>query len=232
LSFSPPRAQPLLLDGPAGVLEAVLEEPQAAGPAGLPAGFAVICHPHPLYGGNLHNKVVHTLARACQERGMPTLRFNYRGVGASSGSYDEGRGETDDALAVVAAGRARWPGAGLMLGGFSFGGMVSLLAAAAAAPAWLISIAPAVTRLEFASIVRPDCPWLIIQGEADEVIACAEVQAFAARFQPPPQLVLMPGAEHFFHRRLPELRDAAFAFLDPQSRLAAQGLINQEARQS
>jgi alpha/beta superfamily hydrolase len=222
LSFTPPRAQPLLIEGPAGVLEAVLEEPQVSAPAGLrdgsaSAAFAVICHPHPLHGGNLHNKVVHTLARACQERGMPTLRFNYRGVGASSGSYDEGRGETGDALAVVAAGRARWPGSALMLGGFSFGGMVSLLAAAATAPAWLISVAPAVTRLEFASIVRPACPWLIIQGEADEVIACAEVQAFAARFQPPPELVLMPGAGHFFHRRLPELRDAAFAFLTRQA---------------
>jgi alpha/beta superfamily hydrolase len=230
LSFTPPRAQPLLIDGPAGALEAVLEEPQLSAASGPPAGFAVVCHPHPLHGGNLYNKVVHTLARACQERGMPTLRFNYRGVGASSGSYDAGRGETQDALAVVAAGRQRWPGAALMLGGFSFGGMVSLLAAAAAAPAWLISVAPAVTRLEFASIVRPACPWLIIQGEADEVIACAEVQAFAARFQPPPQLLVLPGAGHFFHRRLPEVRDAAFAFLAPEPDLGNGWHTNEEAR--
>jgi len=216
LSFKPPRAQPLRIDGPAGALEAVLEDPQEAAQSGPAAGFAVLCHPHPLHGGNLHNKVVHTLARACQERGMPTLRFNYRGVGASSGSYDEGRGETQDALAVIAAGRQRWPGAALTLAGFSFGGMVSLLAAAAAAPARLISVAPAVTRAELASMVRPDCPWLIIQGDADEIIACAEVQAFAARFQPPPQLLLLAGAGHFFHRRLPEVRDAAFAFLAPE----------------
>ena len=237
-----PRAQPLLIEGPAGALEAVLEEPQVSVPAVPPAAFGVICHPHPLYGGNLNNKVVHTLARACQELGMPTLRFNYRGVGASSGSYDEGRGEIQDALAVVAAGRARWPGAVLMLGGFSFGAMVSLVAAAAAAPAWLISVAPAVTRTAFASIVRPACPWLIIQGEADEIIACAEVQAFAARFQPPPQLVLMPGATHFFHRRLPELRDVAFAFLAqpaqpappaaPHSEGGSKAHTLQEARQS
>ena len=90
MSFRPPRAEPLLIDGPAGVLEALLEDPQLS----PPAGFAVVCHPHPLHGGSMHNKVVHTLARACQERGMPTLRFNYRGVGASTGSYDDGRGET------------------------------------------------------------------------------------------------------------------------------------------
>jgi len=216
LSFRPPRAEALLIDGPAGVLEALLEDPQASAPSPAlspAAGFAVLCHPHPLHGGSMHNKVVHTVARACQERGMPTLRFNYRGVGASAGSYDEGRGETQDTLAVVAAGRARWPGAALTLAGFSFGGMVSLLAATVAAPARLISVAPAVTRAEFASVARPAAAWLIVQGEADEIIRCAEVQAFAARFQPPPQLVVLPGAGHFFHHRLPELRDAAFAFL-------------------
>jgi uncharacterized protein len=228
LSFRPPRAEPLLIEGPAGILEALLEDPQAVSPSApsapsspsalsspaMPvAGFAVVCHPHPLHGGSMHNKVVHTVARACQERDMPTLRFNYRGVGASAGSYDEGRGETQDTLAVVAAGRARWPGAALTLAGFSFGGMVSLLAAAAAAPTRLISVAPAVTRAELASIARPAAAWLIVQGEADEIIRCAEVQAFAARFQPPPQLVVLPGAGHFFHGRLAELRDAAFEFL-------------------
>jgi alpha/beta superfamily hydrolase len=211
LSFRPPRAEQLLIDGPAGVLEALLEAPQPASPA----GFAVVCHPHPLHGGNMHNKVVHTLARACQERGMPTLRFNYRGVGASAGSYDEGRGETQDALAVIAAGRTRWPGAALTLAGFSFGGVVSLLAAAAALPAQLISVAPAVGRIELASIPRPPCPWLIVQGDADEVVKCSEVQAFAARFQPPPQLLMLTGVGHFFHGHLPELRDAAFEFLEP-----------------
>jgi alpha/beta superfamily hydrolase len=198
-----------LIDGPAGALEALLEAPQ--GP--VPAGFGVICHPHPLYGGTMHNKVVHTVARACQERGMPTLRFNYRGVGASAGSYDEGRGETDDTLAVIAAGRARWPDAALTLAGFSFGGLVSLRAAVTAAPAKLISVAPAVARVKSASIPRPPCPWLIVQGDADEIVDCRQVQAFAAQFEPPPQLVLLPGVGHFFHGRLNELRDAAFGFL-------------------
>jgi uncharacterized protein len=212
LSLPPPRATPLLIDGPAGALEALLEDPRADPLDSAAAGFGVICHPHPLHGGTLQNKVVYAVARACQERGMPTLRFNFRGVGASAGSYDEGRGEIQDALAVVAAGRARWPHAALTLAGFSFGGMVSLRAAAVAAPARLISVAPAVMRAE-ASIARPACPWLIIQGEADEIVSSREVQAFAARFLPPPQLLLMPGVGHFFHHRLDELRDAAFAFL-------------------
>jgi uncharacterized protein len=212
LSLPPPRAAALLIDGPAGALEALLDDPREDTQGPAPAGFGVICHPHPLHGGTMQNKVVYTLARACQERGMPTLRFNYRGVGASAGSYDEGRGEIQDALAVVAAGRARWPDAALTLAGFSFGGMVSLRAAATAAPARLISVAPAVMRAA-ASIARPACPWLIIQGEVDEIVPSREVQAFAARFQPPPQLLLMPGAGHFFHRRLDELRDAAYAFL-------------------
>ena len=211
MSSRPPRAEPLSIGGPAGVLEALLEDPQVS----APADFAVVCHPHPLHGGTLDNKVVYTVARACLERGMPTLRFNYRGVGASAGSYDEGRGETQDALAVIAAGRARWPDAPLTLAGFSFGGAVSLRAAQAAAPAHLISVAPAVTHGEFAGIARPACPWLIVQGDADDIVKCSEVRAFAARFQPPPQLVVLPGAGHFFHGRLPELRDAAFEFLSP-----------------
>jgi hypothetical protein len=203
-----PRAEALMIDGPAGKLEALLEQPLAS-----PAAFGVICHPHPLHGGSMQNKVVHTLARACQERGMPTLRFNFRGVGASVGSFDEGRGETQDALAVIAAGRARWPHAALTLAGFSFGAVVSLMAAAAAAPSRLISVAPAVARFGLTSMARPDCPWLIVQGDADEVVDAREVQAFAAGFSPPPQLVLLPGVGHFFHGRLDQLRDAAFAFL-------------------
>jgi uncharacterized protein len=223
------RTEALMIDGPAGRLEALLEAPPAqplatsqhhaptapsaaAAPA-TPAAFAVICHPHPLYGGSMQNKVVYTIARACQERAMPTLRFNFRGVGASAGSFDEGRGEIQDTLAVIAAGRARWPQAALTLAGFSFGAVVSLMAAAAAAPSRLISVAPAVGRVAPASIARPACPWLIVQGDADEVVDAREVQAFAAGFSAPPQLVLLPGVGHFFHSRLDQLRDAAIAFL-------------------
>jgi alpha/beta superfamily hydrolase len=202
LSFRPPPSQGLQIAGPAGALQALLEDP------GTREGFGVICHPHPLHGGTMINKVVQTLARTLQELGQPTLRFNFRGVGESEGEYDQGRGESADALAVIAWGRARWPGLPLTLAGFSFGSMVALLAAPLAKPARLITVAPPVMRAEFGPVEQPQCPWLIIQGEADEVVDYRAVQAFAARFSPPPVLRLLPGVDHFFNRRLPELRAA------------------------
>ena len=201
-----------MIDGPAGPLESVLEDPQAS----PRPGFAVICHPHPLHGGTMHNKVVHTLARTFQSRGLPTLRFNYRGVGTSAGHYDEGRGETADALAVIAWGRARWPDTSLTLAGFSFGALVSLSASSTTSPVRLISVAPPVRRAEAATAARPACPWLIVQGDADEIVDFREVQAFAAQLKPPAQLELLPGAEHFFHGRLDQLRTAVLSFMDSQ----------------
>jgi alpha/beta superfamily hydrolase len=189
---TPPRAATLHIAGPVGALEALLEDPQLA--AG--AGFGVVCHPHPLHGGTMQNKVVHTLARALQEQGLPTLRFNYRGVGQSEGTYDEGRGECDDALAP------------LVLAGFSFGAIVALRAAPQAHPIRLIMVAPPVSRVPFADITPPSCPWLIVQGDADELVDYREVQAWAARFTPSPSLRLLAGVDHFFHGRLHELRDA------------------------
>jgi len=208
------RTEPLIIAGPVGALEALLEQPQVS----APAGFAVICHPHPLHGGTLNNKVVYTLARAFQELGSATLRFNYRGVGASAGSYDDGRGETDDTLAVIAHARTRWPGATVSLAGFSFGALVALRAAASVAATRLISVAPAVSRAEFASLPRPSCPWLVVQGDADEIVDYRQVQAFAAAFMPPPQLRILPGVDHFFHGRLHELHDAVMTFLKDETR--------------
>jgi hypothetical protein len=209
LSFRPPRAEPVQIAGPVGALQALLEETPADAARPDPRiGFGVVCHPHPLYGGTMTNKVVHTVARALQEQGLPTVRFNYRGVGQSPGVYDEGRGETDDALAVIAWGRARWPQAPLVLAGFSFGSMVALRAAPAAQPSRLITVAPPVQRPEFGAITPPQCPWLIIQGEADEVVDYRAVVGFAGRFSPPPVLRLLAGVDHFFNGRLPELREA------------------------
>jgi alpha/beta superfamily hydrolase len=198
---------PLDIDGPAGILEALLEDPGGDG-----TRFAVVCHPHPLHGGTMHNKVVFMLARALQEQGMPTLRFNYRGVGRSAGSYDAGRGETEDALSVIAWGRRRWPGARLVLAGFSFGALVSLRAALAAGPEHLISVALPVTRLE-GPVRRPDCRWLLVQGDADELVECREVRAWAERFEPSPTLRVFAGGDHFFHGRLHELKAAVEAHL-------------------
>ncbi len=202
MSFQPPPPEPVVIPGPAGQLAGIVEDPRSA----PQPGFAVLCHPHPLHGGTMQNKVVHTLARAFQEAGYASVRFNYRGVGASGGHYDEGRGETEDALAVIAWARRRWPAAPLALAGFSFGALIALRAAAVERPKCLVTVAPAVSRIDYAQLVRPECPWLIVQGEADELVDYRDVQAFAARFVPPPELRLLPGVDHFFHGRLQELR--------------------------
>src|SRR5256714_5169136 len=121
----PPHAERTSLEGHAGPLQALIETPvtEGEGPGPQPvSAFAVVCHPHPLHGGTLDNKVVYTVARALEQLGAPAIRFNFRGVGASAGGYDAGRGETADALAVVAYGRRRWPQAALWLAGFSLRG--------------------------------------------------------------------------------------------------------------
>jgi len=219
----PPRAERARLAGPAGEIEALVEIPADDGAAAgaVPGRFGVVCHPHPLYGGTLDNKVVYTLARAFVELGVPSIRFNFRGVGSSAGSYDDGRGETADALAVIAYGRERWPGAALWLGGFSFGGAVAVRAAAQAEPERLVTVAPGITRVTMEGVDSPACPWLIVQGDADDVIEPAAVLEWAQRQSLAPAVRLMPGAGHFFHGRLHELRQIVLNFLSGQKQAAS-----------
>jgi alpha/beta superfamily hydrolase len=160
----------------------------------------------------MDNKVVTTVARALQDAGIPTLRFNFRGVGASDGAFDHGSGETADADAVAAWGAKRWPGRTLVIAGFSFGAYVALRLAQLRLPRFgpprqLITIAPAIQRQGEAATAVPHCPWLVVQGDADEVVDPAEVIAWVNRLEPKPRLVVLPGAGHFFHHRLHELRD-------------------------
>ena len=173
----------------------------------MPLGVAVLCHPHPLYGGTLDNKVVHTLARTMNELGLAALRFNFRGVGASRGRYAEGIGERDDLRAVLDVAETSWPGLPLWLGGFSFGAYVSVAVAGGRPPAQLVSIAPPVNLFDFAGISRPDCPWLIVQGGTDDIVPADEVRAWAAELVPAPRLVEIANAGHFFHGRLNNLRE-------------------------
>jgi len=208
----PSQAERLTLEGPAGALQALLETPPVEGVSPPPA-FGVVCHPHPLHGGAMDNKVVWTLARAFQQLGAPTLRFNFRGVGTSAGSYDEGRGETADALAVVEYGRQRFPAAALWLAGFSFGGVVALRAAAAAHPARVVAVAPGITRVDAGQAPPPACPWLIVQGDADEVVPPQAVLEWARTLIPAPTLRLLPGAGYFFHGRINELREVVLDFM-------------------
>lgn len=208
-AFRPPPAERLVIDGPAGAIEAVLEVP--AGHDGRQC--ALICHPHPLFGGTMDNKVVVITARALQERGMATLRFNFRGVAGSAGSWDQGRGEADDAAAAFAWLQARFPGAAMTVAGFSFGGYVAVQMAARFALRQLITIAPPVQRFNFAELPVPQCPWLVIQGDQDELVDHEAVQAWTRTLVPAPVVVILPGAEHFFHGRLTDLREVVQAHL-------------------
>jgi alpha/beta superfamily hydrolase len=190
--------------GPAGVLEAIVEDPaDSGGPS-----YAVICHPHPLYGGTMENKVVTTLARALRDAGVATLRFNFRGVGGSAGAYDQGAGEIADADAVASWGAQHWPGKTLIIAGFSFGAYVALRLALQRTTARLITVAPAIEFINAHKIGTPACPWLIVQGDADDVVNPKAVIAWAASLSPAPRLVVLPGVGHFFHGRLQELRNA------------------------
>lgn len=203
-----PASEPIQLAGPAGVLEGIVEDPQSA----APPAFAVICHPHPLGGGTMTNKVVHTLARCFNELGVPTLRFNFRGVGASGGSFDDGRGETEDALAAIDWAGPRWPGRPLWLAGFSFGSWIALRAAAVCEPALLVTVAPPVGRWDFSDIVAPTGRWLIVQGDNDELVDAAAVRQWASALSPPPRLAMLAGVDHFFHGRLHELKQSVLEF--------------------
>jgi alpha/beta superfamily hydrolase len=199
--------QLLSLPGPAGRLELAVDLPEAEAPRR--ALVAIVCHPLPTEGGTMHNKVVTMAARALRELGAATVRFNFRGAGDSDGHFDEGRGELDDLRAVAAWVRAQRPRDALWLAGFSFGAFVAYRAAAELRAGLLLSIAPPVGRgWDFAGTAHPNCPWLVIQGEADEIVPAQAVQAWAEAQTPPPELVLMPEASHFFHRKLMDLRGA------------------------
>ena len=205
----PDTATTLTLPGPAGGLEVAVDPPEAdAAPRPL---VAVLCHPLPTEGGTMHNKVVTMAARALRELGATTVRFNFRGAGASEGTFDHGDGELDDLRAIVAWVRATRPGDTLWLAGFSFGAYVSLRAAAELQPALLLSIAPPAGRWDFDRIVTPTMPWKVIQGEEDEIVdpqAVYDWFATVSARHPDAELVRMPETSHFFHRRLMDLRGA------------------------
>jgi uncharacterized protein len=205
-----PETEAFFIDGPAGRLQALLEMPrtQEAG------GAAVVCHPHPEHGGTLENKVVHTLARAFVAKGFAALRFNFRGVGDSQGAFDEGRGETADALAAVQEMRERYGGTELWLAGFSFGAAIAIRAAADVRAAGLVSVAPAVSRVSGAEFSQPDCPWLIIQGDDDELVPVGDTIEWVNNLEPGPELHIFPETSHFFHGKLVRLRTAVEAFVD------------------
>lgn len=203
------KSETLFVQGPVGQLETVIDVPESA----TDARFAVVCHPHPLHCGTMTNKVAHMLAKAFNAAGMPAVRFNFRGVGRSEGAYADGIGETDDALAVIEWARGRWPSASVSLAGFSFGGAVAIRAAAASDPARLITVAPAVDRVHVPADRLPRCPWLVIQGDQDEVVDPNAVRHWIEQLAKPPELALLSGVGHYFHGRLNELKQVVVDWL-------------------
>ncbi len=185
-----------VLPGPAGKLEIAFNIPD-----GNPRGIALVAHPHPLQGGTLDNKVVQTLARTFAALGYVASRFNFRGVGASEGEFDDGVGETDDALAALAAAKDEFGELPVVLAGFSFGSFVQTRVARVVAAERLVLIGPAVKRFS-TETVPPDT--IVIHGEEDDVVALADVLAWARPQQLP--IVVFPGCGHFFHGRLPQLQ--------------------------
>ena len=189
------------IDGPAGTIECAIDTPGTP-----PLGVAVVCHPHPQHGGTMDNKVAQTLARAFVQCGWRSVRFNFRGVGASQGTWDEGRGEVDDALAVVQAQRpAGEPAPALMLAGFSFGAYVASQAAARlpddAKPQRLVLVGPS-TQKQVMPAVPADT--LVIHGETDEVVPLSATLDWARPQSLP--VIVFPGVGHFFHGQLALLK--------------------------
>jgi alpha/beta superfamily hydrolase len=210
------KSEDVVVAGPAGRLEGAVDSTDAAARA-----IAVVCHPHPLQQGTMHNKVVTTVARAFAQLGAHVVRFNFRGVGASEGRYADGVGERADALAVIAWSRARWPSLPLYLGGFSFGAGVALAVAAEARAQGLVTVAPPLDRLP-PDFVPPDCRWLLVHGLADDVVPFAATEARLATLAVRPQLFVLPDAGHFFHGKLSELGDAVTSFFGPELGVAAE----------
>ena len=201
----PEESSNVLLEGPAGALEALTDMPDAEEDEPVTA-VAVLCHPHPEHGGTMHNKVVHIMERSFRELGAHTVRFNFRGVGASAGEFDGGIGETDDLIAVAQWALRVLPEHELWLGGFSFGSYVATRGTQMLPATQLVTVAPPVSDGDFTALPRPRCPWLVVQGEEDEIVSPDSVFSWVEEMEDPPQLVRMEDAGHFFHRRLMDLR--------------------------
>ncbi|HXG93108.1 MAG TPA: alpha/beta fold hydrolase [Blastocatellia bacterium] len=202
----------IFFEGPAGRIEGILKEP------GTDVTRAcVVCHPHPLHGGTMHNKVVYRIAKAFQEAGFAVLRFNFRGTGHSGGEHDYGRGEQDDLRAAIEFIETNYPGAEVWLAGFSFGAAVMLQAVCGDPRVRAIVAAGApVSKYDFTHIVECSQPKLFVSGALDEFCSPADLENFVARLSEPKQLRIIEGADHFFEGHLPELAQAVSDFINRQ----------------
>jgi hypothetical protein len=200
-----PTSESFDFAGPVGRLEAILMSPDDA-----PVAAAVVCHAHPLHGGMMHFKVVFRIAKSLQEQRLAVLRFNFRGVGRSEGVHDDGRGEQDDAVAALAELERRLPGLPLVMAGFSFGSVVALRVAARE-PRVRAVVAlgfPLVRFGDAATLQAPRQPRLFVQGERDQFGAGDALRALVDPLPPPKELVVVPGASHFFDEKLDAMQAA------------------------
>jgi uncharacterized protein len=191
-----------IISGPAGKLEIAFSLPDGV----APREWGIVCHPHSQQGGTMYNKVVTTLVKAFQNLGLATVRFNFRGVGASEGEFDEGHGELKDLIAVMDWVQRESRVQEIWLAGFSFGAFVAAKAASQLAVNRLVTVAPAVTHFPMQLLPPIKCPWILVQGDQDEVVPAQQVYAWAMVCEPRPVVISFPTAGHFFHGQLTELR--------------------------
>lgn len=210
MNFFPNVETHFLLPAKAGNLEVI------ASPANFDSpkkSIGIVCHPHPLHGGTMNNKVVMTLVRTFRDLGLATIRFNFRGVGKSEGSFAEGLGEIQDLLAIVEWTKKVCPEHDLWLGGFSFGAFIAASVATQISVKQLVTIAPQVSRFIETQLSPITCPWILVQGDKDEIVNPLEVYAWIDTLEIKPTLIKMPEAGHFFHGKLLELREKLVAEL-------------------
>jgi alpha/beta superfamily hydrolase len=202
----------LKIIGPLGNLEAELTANNHIDEPAIVEKIAIICHPHPLQQGNMNNKVVTTLAKTFNKLDIPCIRFNYRGVGESVGTYGDMVGEVEDCQAVVDWVKSKFPRAKIILAGFSFGCYIAARTCADNLKdvVYLCTVAPSVERMPFDELPFIDCQWLIIMGEDDEVVRPVAVFEWYERLKANKQIIKFPGAKHFFHGKLVDLQNAMY----------------------
>lgn len=199
-----------MIPGPSGLLEALL----GSGPGTAPETCALVCHPHPLFGGTMHTKAVYRAAKAVMLEGIPALRFNFRGVGQSQGVYDRGEGEQEDARAALDFLVSRYPGAQVLMMGFSFGSAVALRVGAADRRVFALGgMGLPVKSYDYNYLETSPKPKLFVEGTEDEYGPRALVEQLIARFAPPKRLVWVEGADHFFTGKLDEYQQAIRTFV-------------------
>lgn len=201
------------IPAPHGMLEGLLRLPDAGAAQAAPAMVGLVCHPHPLYGGTMHTKVVFRIAAALVTLGMPSLRFNFRGVGRSTGTYDEGHGEREDVVAALDTLAARYPGVPICLAGFSFGSWVGLpVGCEDPRVRQLLGVGVPVRLLGVDALATCPKPKLIVQGERDEYGPLDALLPWYERLSAPKELVIIPGADHFFTTQQAALEDAILSY--------------------